>query len=117
MSQLTKYEQHCTTSIKDYTSKVKKVVDVHVVARSELSGLTSWRSGGVKHTVDMEQSGSAELQGSDMDGDSSERRAAMLLMMRVIAEPMASAEALLSESIDQSAGSTSAGTCNSHSKM
>jgi len=41
MSQLTKYEQHCTTSIKDYTSKVKKVVDVHVVARSELSGLTS----------------------------------------------------------------------------
>ena len=62
--------------------------------------------------MDVEQLGSAESYGTDTDGDSSERRVAMLVMIRVTAEPMASAEALQSARTDQSAGSTSAGTCN-----
>jgi len=61
--------------------------------------------------VAVEKSGSAELYRTDADGDSSERRAAMLAMIRVTAEPIASADALLSASIDQSAAFTTAGTC------
>jgi len=76
--------------------------------------LMSWGSDGDKHSgvVHVEKSGSAESQSADTVGDSSESRARMLVMIRLTAEPAASADALLSASIDQSAASTSAGTCH-----
>ena len=59
----------------------------------------------------MEKFGSVVSQAVDALGDSNRSRVSMLVMILVTAKPIASADALLSASADQSAELTPAGTC------